>query len=230
MINICIYLPYEIISYILMWLSYSDLLRTKRVCKMFWLIFQDPYFWKCKLISEFPRFNDLPVYNAKIYLYILTLNGGCEMGSEEFLPILTCLKTVLNRSDQRSVIKSTYDENEELIWYFSVIGLTKHSQDLNLTFFIAAIQGYVGILDHSEYINIGWDVLNTSLFYAAKRGHKHVVKWGIQKHPSLIHLDYLLEGVGNQEHLKRKILKWERKYVKKSCIDRLQRWFFHKII
>jgi len=197
---------------------------------MFWIIFQDPYFWKSKVFSEFPRLNNLPEYNAKIYLYILTLNGGCEMGSEEFLPILTCLKTVLNRSDQLSVIRGIYDENEELIRYFSITGLTKHSEDLNLSFFIAAIQGYVGVLDHPEYMNIGWDVLNTSLYYAAKRGHIYVVKWGIQKHPSLIDFNYLLQGARNQEHLKRKILKWERDYVKKSCIYRLQRWFLHKII
>jgi len=94
-------LPREILYHILIYLSYRELLKFRQVSTLFRSIINDYYFWFQKAKLEFQQYIflfDLNQSGNLQYLKLLSLQN-CDIGSEHFIEIETCLTRAILKND-----------------------------------------------------------------------------------------------------------------------------------
>jgi len=110
-------LPPEILFSIMIYLSYRDLLSISKTCRHFAQLCQDYTFWLNKCRYDFS--NTMDILNKKkdlsghtLYLYLLTQND-CEIGSEKFIDLDTCLQRAIQKHDSFLVRYFTQKGSED---------------------------------------------------------------------------------------------------------------------
>ena len=92
-------LPIDCLHSFMLHLSYRDLLIWSCVCRYAHSLFRRPYLWTDKTYHEY----GVSASSQLQYLCLLSERGGCEPGSEQFLPSRKCLRRAGKQGDRRLI-------------------------------------------------------------------------------------------------------------------------------
>jgi len=136
-------IPYELLYHIVLSLPYSSVLAFCLTNHQYYLIWQDAYFWNCKMDRDFYQklTNQTQLKCHQYYLQLLAKYGlSCERGSELCIDINVCITLAALQNNLLLVKYFIQKDNSMTDLKEASINATKNSNRLMINYLISIIE------------------------------------------------------------------------------------------